>query len=167
MASRLFLSGTLAFFVAGGVPALYGVTLPVWSEAFGLAEGEGGLLLSAHGGGAFLAVLSGVYGLPGLGMRTGLAGLAVGAVLLALAPGWGLALAAAFVTGFGFGLITTSVNRSFLAGFGARGPGMVGLVNAFYGLGAILSPLAFLWAGAACDHARWDRRPCCRRSHTC
>ena len=40
------------------------------------------------------------------------------------------------------------MNRAFLGGFGQRGPGMVGLVNAVYGLGAILSPLLFLWAGS-------------------
>ncbi|TNC48307.1 hypothetical protein FHG66_14390 [Rubellimicrobium rubrum] len=145
--SRLFLSGALAFFVAGTLPALYGVALPIWSERFGLGEGEGGLLLSANGAGAFLAVLSGVFGIPGLGSRTGLLALGLGAMLLSVAGTWGLTLAAAVVTGFGFGLLTTSVNRRFLAGFGERGPGMVGLVNAVYGLGAILSPLAFLLAG--------------------
>ena len=148
-ASRLFLSGTLAFFVAGMVPALHGVALPVWSGAFGLAQGEGGTLLAANGAGALLAVLSGVFGLPGLGLRTGLAVLAPGATVLALGGSWPLTLLGGFVAGFGFGLLTTSVNRSFLAGFGSRGPGMVGLVNAVYGLGAILSPLLFLLAGAA------------------
>lgn len=147
-ASRLFVSGASAFLVAGAVPALYGVALPVWSRALGLSEGEAGLLLSANGAGAFLAVLAGVFGLPGQTVRAGLAGLALGAALLAAGLGWGPLLAGAAVTGAGFGLLTTSVNRGFLAGFGPRGPGMVGLVNALYGLGAILAPLAFLAAGA-------------------
>ena len=147
-ASRLFLSGALAFLLAGSVPALYGVALPVWTRTFGLGQGDAGLLLSANGAGAFLAVLAGVFGLPGQTMRAGLSVLALGTALLALEFTWAVKLAGAFVTGMGFGLLTTSVNRSFLAGFGPRGPGMVGLVNALYGLGAILSPLAFLAAGA-------------------
>jgi MFS family permease len=143
-ASRLFLSGTLAFFVAGMLPALHGVALPVWTQAYRLDEGEGGTLLAGNGLGALLAVLSGVWGLPGLGLRTGLSVLAAGATLLALSPSWPLTLLGGLVGGFGFGLLTTSVNRAFLGGFGARGPGMVGLVNAVYGIGAILSPLLFL-----------------------
>jgi fucose permease len=147
-ASRLFLSGTLAFFVAGMLPSLHGVALPIWSEAYGLGEGEGGTLLAANGAGSLLAVLSGVFGLPFLGMRTGLAVLAAGATLLALGGSWPLTLLGGFTGGFGFGLLTTSVNRAFLGGFGPRSAGMVGLVNAVYGIGAILSPLLFLLLGA-------------------
>jgi fucose permease len=143
-ASRLFLSGTLAFFVAGMVPALHGVALPVWTEAYGLGDGGGGTLLAGNGAGALLAVLSGVWGLPGLGMRTGLLALSLGAAIVVAGGSWHLTLLGGFVGGFGFGLLTTSVNRAFLGGFGARGPGMVGLVNAVYGVGAILSPLLFL-----------------------
>lgn len=146
--SRLFLSGTLAFFVAGMLPALHGVALPIWTEAYGLAQGEGGTLLAGNGAGSLLAVLSGVFGLPGLGMRTGLIALALGAALLALSASWPLTLLGGFVAAFGFGLLTTSVNRAFLGGFGPRSPGMVGLVNAVYGIGAILSPLLFLALGA-------------------
>ena len=147
-ASRLFLSGTLAFLAAGAGPALAGVSLPVWSAAFGLAPGEGGTLLATNAAGALVAVLAGLFGLPGLGLRTGLGTFALGTTLLALAPAWGLLLAGGFVTGLGFGQIIAAVNRAFLGGFGERGPGMVGLVNAAYGLGAILSPLLFLGAGA-------------------
>lgn len=147
-ASRLFLSGTLAFLLAGMLPALHGVALPVWSESYGLRQGEGGTLLAGNGAGALLAVLSGVFGLPGLGMRSGLAALGLGAAVLSIGGSWPLTLLGGLVAGFGFGLLITSVNRSFLSGFRDRGPGMVGLVNAVYGLGAILSPLVFLLAAA-------------------
>ncbi|EYD74628.1 hypothetical protein Rumeso_03924 [Rubellimicrobium mesophilum DSM 19309] len=147
-ASRLFLSGTLAFLAAGAGPALTGVSLTVWSEAFHLGPGEGGALLAANGAGSLTALLLGLAGLPGIGLRLGLGTFALGAALLGLAPSWGLLLAAGFVTGLGFGQIIAAVNRAFLGGFGERGPGMVGLVNAIYGLGAILSPLLFLWAGS-------------------
>lgn len=146
--TRLLGVGLVAFLCNGAVPPLLGVTLPVWSAAYGLAEGEGGWLLAVNGAGSFLAVLAGFLGLPGLGTRTGLLALALGVLGLGLAPGWAPTLAAGFVAGFGFGVLSASVNRTVMAGFGARGPGMVSLVNAIYGLGAILSPLAFLALGS-------------------
>ena len=53
----------------------------------------------------------------------------------------------ALVTGAGYGMLSLVVNRRFLTEFGSRGAGMVGLVNAVFGLGAIVAPQAFLWAG--------------------
>ncbi|TNC74168.1 MFS transporter [Rubellimicrobium roseum] len=145
-ASRLFASGALAFFLTGNLVSLYGVALPAWSETYALAEGQGGALLAAQGAGSFAAVLAGVFGLP-LGQRAGLVALGLGTLGLALGPAWGLMLLAAAVAGAGFGFLCVAVNRAFLAGFGDRGPGMVGLVNAFFGLGAIGAPLLFLLAG--------------------
>jgi hypothetical protein len=81
-------------------------------------------------------------------MRQGLLILALGAAVLALAATWPLTVLGGFTASFGFGLLMTSVNRRVLRGFGDRGPGMVGLVNALFGLGAILSPLLFLALGA-------------------
>ena len=104
-ASRLFLSGALAFLATGAGPALTGVSLTVWSDAFQLAPGEGGALLAAHGAGALTALLLGLCGVPGLGLRLGLGTFALGATLLALAPSWGALLTAGFVTGLGFGQI--------------------------------------------------------------
>ena len=74
--SWLFVSGGVTFLLIGMVTALYGVALPVWSSAFGLAQGQGGTFLALHGAGAFLAVLAGLFGLPLLGLRIGLVALA-------------------------------------------------------------------------------------------
>ena len=60
--SPLFASGALAFFLLGMLPALFGVALPVWSDAFGLAEGQGGTLVALYNAGAALTVLAGVAG---------------------------------------------------------------------------------------------------------
>jgi MFS family permease len=123
------------------------VGLPAWSERLGLADGEGGALLAAYGAGAFAAVLAGLWGIRGLTFRPGLAVMGAGAALLAWAPAWGAALGAAVVLGLGFGIVVTVVNRRFLHDFGERGPGMLGLVNAVTGLGAIAAPLLAMAAG--------------------
>ncbi len=145
--ARLFAAGMTSFLLVGSLAAVYGVGLPVWSRAFGLGPGEGGLLLSAQGAGALLTVLAGVAGLPVLSLRAGLLVHAAGSALLGLAPSWGGALLGAVLSGAGFGLVVQVVNRRFLTGFGPRGPGMVGLVNAVFGAGAIVAPLAVLLAG--------------------
>lgn len=144
--SWLFASGSLAFLLIGMLQALYGVALPAWSGAFDLAEGQGGTFLALHGAGAFLAVLAGLFGLPILSLRLGLALLAAGLTLIALGWSWLLTLAGGLVAGTGYGMLTAVVNRRFLGEFGARGPGMVGLVNAVSGFGAIIAPLLLLAA---------------------
>lgn len=148
-ALRLLISGTLGFGMIGAIPALYGVALPVYAQTFGLAEGQAGLLLSAQGSGAFAAVFAGMFGFRWLTMRLALGLLAAGCGILALEPGWPAMLAGGCVTGAGFGLTSAIVNRRFLGEFGPRGPGMVGVVNAIFGLGAILSPLLFVLASEA------------------
>jgi fucose permease len=147
--SRLFISGSVAFVLIGIVGALYGVALPAFARAYGLAEGEAGLILTTHAGGAVAAVLAATLGLPGLGARTATALIAAGAAGVALMPGWPVTLAASSVIGAGFGLIATEVNRAFLSGFGARGPGMVGLVNGISGGGLVAGPLLFVLAGGS------------------
>ncbi len=147
--TRLFVSGTLSFVLIGALPALYGVSLPAYRRLFDLSEGQGGQLLSAHGIGAFIYVFAGIFGLRWLTTRFALAALAVGGALVAAQPGWVGVLVGAFALGAGFGLISTIQNRRFLAEFGDRGPGMVGLLNAVFGIGAIAAPILFVWAGGA------------------
>ncbi|GGL66093.1 hypothetical protein [Wenxinia marina] len=142
---RLLLAGGLGFAMMGALPGLYGLAIPAWTARFG-AGGEG-LVLTLHGFGSFLAVMAGLFGVRGLTIRVALLLLAAGAAGLGLGGGWAGVMAAAFVTGTGFGMLSLIVNRRFLTEFGARGPGMVGLVNAVYGVGAILAPQAVVLAG--------------------
>ena len=155
LTSPLFASGALGFFLLGILPALFGVALPVWSDAFGLAEGQGGTLVALYNAGAAMAVLAGVAGVPGLSMRPASAVVALGAAGLALGAAWGLLLASAFLAGLGFGVLAVAINRRFLGEFGARGPGMVAFVNGIYGLGAILAPLLFLAGGGRPGPVLW------------
>lgn len=147
--SRLFIAGSLAFVLIGIVGSIYGVALPAFTRAYGLEDGAAGLILTTNALGAVVAVLAATLGMPGLGARTATALIAIGTAGIALMPGWHVTLAASTVVGAGFGLIATEVNRTFLAGFGPRGPGMVGLVNGISGIGSIAGPLLFVATGSS------------------
>jgi len=137
--------GALAFVLMGGVQALYGPSLPGFSQHFGLPVSTAGLLISAHGLGALAGVLSTVplSGHPLARYRTGVAItlLAVGALLLGLTSVWPVALLGALVVGLGYGVLTVGLNSLFAVGFGQRSAAMVNLLNAVFGIGAILGPL--------------------------
>lgn len=139
-ASRLFLSGSVAFLLIGTFGAANGVALPAFAARFALADWEAGLFLTAWGLGSVLAVLAGTMGLRGVTARLASLMLLVGAAVIAAGLGWHLTLAGAFVAGAGFGIVASHVNRVFLAGFGPRGPAMVGLVNAIAGIGSVAGP---------------------------
>ncbi len=145
--SRLFLTGALSFIATGMLASLFGVALPFYVQRFGLTEGQGTVLLSLYGLGAFLTVVAGIFASRLLTLRRGLVAIAAGVGLLALQWHWGLMLLGGALAGIGLGVLAVVVNRQFLASFGARGPGMVGMVNAIFGLGAIISPLLFVWVG--------------------
>lgn len=145
--SRLFVTGALSFIVTGMISSLNGVALPVYVRDLGVGQSQGNVLLSLFGLGAMLTVLVGIVAARHLTLRRGLLAIAVGTGLMALQLNWPLLLVGGVLTGCGFGTLAVVVNRQFLAGFGDRGPGMVGLVNGIYGLGAIVSPLLFVWVG--------------------
>ena len=145
--ARLFLTGAMAFIATGMLASLFGVALPVYVRRFGLDESQGTVLLSLYGLGGFLTVVAGIVASRLLTLRRGLTAIAAGVGLLALQWHWGLMLLGGGLAGMGLGVLAVVVNRQFLASFGTRGPGMVGVVNAVFGLGAIISPLLFVWVG--------------------
>jgi fucose permease len=79
--------------------------------------------------------------------QPGMAVLAVGAVILALAPLWPVALAGAFVFGLGYGAIAAQFNPRIMTAYGPRGPSMLSLINAVFSLGAIAAPYGFVLMG--------------------
>lgn len=143
---RLVAAGALAFLLLGMLPAIFGVALPGWRTAFALPPGAGGTVFAAYNGGAAAAVLAGAAGLGTVRMRPALLAVALGAAALALGPGWGPMHAGAALAGIGYGALAVAVNRRMLLEGGPRGPALVALVNAVYGMGAILAPLVFLLA---------------------
>ena len=144
----LLVAGLAGFVLMGAGQSLYGPAVPAFAREFGIGTGQAGLLVSAH----WVGAAAGVALMYGLGDRVTprmtLAAMAAGAGGIALGAGWWVTLAAAVLFGFGYGLTTVIYNRRFLASFGARGPSMVALLNAIFGIGAIGAPLVFVAIGS-------------------
>ncbi|MFJ8467187.1 MFS transporter [Streptomyces swartbergensis] len=134
----------VGFVLIGALQALYGPAIPGFRAEFGLSPSAAGLGLSAHfvGGVAGVLLFDRLYGRVGNRHILGSSYLlmAVGAAGFALAPGWPTALAAALLAGLGFGGIDYGLNQLFAVGFGHRSTAMLNILNAHFGIGAILGP---------------------------
>lgn len=138
--------GFAAFALLGGLQALYGPAIPQLHRTFHVPVSTAGLVVSAHFAGVIAGVLLAgavTFRVP-LGYR--LAGalllVAAGAFLLAKAPFWPVPPAGALLLGLGFGGLVLDLNTLYASGFGPRSAAMITLLNAAYGTGALLAPLA-------------------------
>lgn len=142
----------VGFILIGALQALYGPSIPAFRDTYGLSPSAAGLALSAH----FVGGVAGVLGFDRLfgriGNRTMLGCsyllMAGGAAGFALAPNWPLALGLALIAGLGFGGIDYGLNQLFAVGFGRRGAAMLNILNAHFGIGAILGPALIGLVGA-------------------
>ncbi|MGQ4364083.1 MFS transporter [Streptomyces sp. SAS_272] len=132
------------FVLIGALQALYGPSIPALRDDFGLSPSAAGLGLSAHfaGGVAGVLLFDRRFGRTGNRRILAVAYLlmAAGAAGFALAPDWPVALLAALLAGIGFGGIDYGLNRLFATGFGRRSTAMLNILNAHFGVGAILGP---------------------------
>ncbi|WAU84926.1 MFS transporter [Streptomyces sp. Qhu-G9] len=144
----------VGFVLIGALQALYGPAIPAFREEFGLSPSAAGLGLSAHfvGGVAGVLLFDRLYGRRGNRQILGASYLlmAVGAAGFALAPNWPVGLAAALLAGLGFGGIDYGLNQLFAVGFGRRSTAMLNILNAHFGVGAILGPAVIGAVGS--DH---------------
>ncbi|GHA24913.1 hypothetical protein GCM10010303_39290 [Streptomyces purpurascens] len=138
------MASCVGFVLIGALQALYGPAIPAFRAEFGLSPSAAGLGLSAHfvGGVAGVLLFDRLYGRVGNRHILGSSYLlmAVGAAGFALAPDWPTALAAALLAGLGFGGIDYGLNQLFAVGFGHRSTAMLNILNAHFGIGAILGP---------------------------
>ncbi|MDA3642492.1 MFS transporter [Saccharopolyspora indica] len=153
---RLFsgvgIAGAFAGFVLiGALQALYGPAIPAVRANYGVSPAVAGLGLSAHFVGGLLGVVVFHRCCGRIGNRLLLGcsylAMAAGAVVFAMTPPWPVALLGAFVAGLGYGSIDYGLNHLFAIGFGARSPAMLNLLNAFFGVGSILAPVALAQLG--------------------
>jgi hypothetical protein len=143
----LLFVGVATFVVMGAGQALFGPALPVYGRSFALGEGETGLLVSVLWIGCFLGVALMYFKGAAMTPRHALVAMAFGAAGMA-GFGWWLTLAGALVFGFGYGMSTAVFNPRVMRAFGVYGPSMLSLLNATFGVGAIVAPLAFVWIGS-------------------
>ncbi|WP_369250008.1 sugar MFS transporter [Streptomyces sp. R41] len=155
-AGRLFsrpaaVASCVAFVLIGMLQALYGPAVPGLREEFHLSPSGAGLGLSLHFTGgvagvlAFNAIHSRISNRALLAASYAL--MAAGGAGFAFAPNWPLALAAAFLGGLGFGGIDYGLNQLFAVGFGDRSTAMLNVLNAHFGIGAVLGPALIAWVG--------------------
>jgi MFS family permease len=155
-AGRLFsrpaaVASCVGFVLIGMLQALYGPAVPGLRTEFGLSFAGAGLGLSLHFTGgvagvlAFNAIHSRISNRALLAASYGL--MTLGAAGFALAPAWPLALAAAFLAGLGFGGLDYGLNQLFAVGFGDRSTAMLNVLNAHFGIGAVLGPVVVAWLG--------------------
>jgi MFS transporter, FHS family, glucose/mannose:H+ symporter len=149
----LVIAGVATFVMMGAGQSLYGPALPAFSRLFGVTLAEAGVLVSAHWVGCFLGVgymyLNGASVTP----RHALAGMALGAAIVATLSGWWVTIAGAVIFGAGYGMSTAVFNPRVLRAFGTYGPSMLSLLNATFGVGAIAAPLIFVAMGS---DPRWS-----------
>ncbi|WNE93913.1 MFS transporter [Streptomyces luomodiensis] len=144
----------VGFVLIGALQALYGPAIPGLRAEYGLSPSAAGLGLSAHfiGGVAGVLLFDRLFGR--VGNRPLLAAsyllMAVGAAGFALAPNWPVALVMALLAGLGFGGIDYGLNQLFAVGFGHRSGAMLNILNAHFGVGAILGPA--LIGGVGAEH---------------
>ncbi|MFI1046111.1 MFS transporter [Streptomyces griseoruber] len=136
----------------GALQAFYGPAIPALRGEFGLSPSTAGLALSAHfvGGVAGVLLFDRLYGRIGNRRLLGSSYLlmAAGAAGFALAPDWATALAAALLAGLGAGGVDYGLNQLFAVGFGNRSTAMLNILNAHFGVGAILGPALIGAVGA-------------------
>lgn len=148
----LLFAGVATFVMMGAGQALFGPVLPVYVRDFSLTEGEAGLFVALLWVGCFLGVGLMYFKGARIGPRHTLAVMAAGAGLMAASPAWGLTLAGGVVFGMGYGMATAVFNPRVMRAFADKGPSMLSLLNATFGIGAIAAPLVFVWLGS--DPAR-------------
>ncbi|WP_406199707.1 MFS transporter [Streptomyces europaeiscabiei] len=155
--SRVFspaavVASCVGFVLIGVLQSLYGPAIPAFRDEFGLSPSAAGLGLSAHfvGGVAGVLLFDRLYGRLGNRRILGTSYLlmALGAAGFALAPNWPAGLAAALLAGLGFGGIDYGLNQLFAVGFGHRSTAMLNILNAHFGVGAILGPALIAAVGA-------------------
>lgn len=140
----LLLIGVATFVLMGAGQSLYGPALPAFSRAFGVSIGTAGLLVSAHWVGCALGVAGMFVQGQKVTPRMVVVVMGIGAAMIATGLAWWLTLVGAVVFGIGYGCSTVVFNPAMLRAFGPRGPAMLSLLNATFGIGAIAAPLVFV-----------------------
>ncbi|MCL6543929.1 MAG: MFS transporter [Bryobacteraceae bacterium] len=142
---RLILAAILAILVYGMIAAMLGTLLPNLSARFGLTPEQSGNIAFAQALGLIIASVSIGPLIDNKGKKTGLLlGLTLIAAALFLLPasgGYTHLIAWMFLLGLGGGMIVTAANALVSDLNEARRASTLNLLNLFFGLGGLLTPL--------------------------
>lgn len=142
--AALLFAGVASFILMGAGQSLYGPALPAFSRSFDISVAAAGFLVSAHWiGCAFGVGVMYIYA-QRVSPRHVLTLMMIGAGLVGIAPNFAITSLGAVFFGAGYGAATVVFNPRVLRAFGPRGPAMLSLLNASFGIGAIAAPLVFV-----------------------
>ncbi|MCA1184936.1 MULTISPECIES: sugar MFS transporter [unclassified Saccharopolyspora] len=140
----------------GALTAAHGPAIPAFRAEQGIdgATAAGGLAAQSIGAVAGILLSQALLRRRGNTAAVGASALlvAVGSVAIALAPSWPLILASAAVAGLGLGGCDVLITQLLIVGAGSRGPALVNVAHACFGLGTALAPAAIAAIGA--EHYR-------------
>lgn len=142
--AALLFAGVASFILMGAGQSLYGPALPAFSRAFDISITTAGFLVSAHWIGCAFGVGMMYIFAQRVTPRHVLTLMVIGAGLVAIAPNFAVTSLGAVFFGAGYGAATVVFNPRVLRAFGPRGPAMLSLLNASFGIGAIAAPLVFV-----------------------
>lgn len=142
----------VAMVAVGGLLAAYGPAIPQLKAQFQLSDAVAGSGLAVQSAGAVAGVLIAQPVLRRQGNRGALGAalvlIVLGSGIIFVAPSWALTVFGAAVAGLGLGGCDALITQLFVMGQGERGPAMVNVAHACFGLGTVAAPIALAWLGA-------------------
>lgn len=141
---RILIFGFLAFVLIGLEQGILGLFVAELGAQLRRSPEELGLFFALHGVGSAIVTGSALIGWleKRNNKRIAMASLALGAggFLVVLGESWTLKLVAAPLLGIGFGGLSMSFNTLFVTHFSRKNAGLLNVLNATYGLGAVAAP---------------------------
>ena len=141
---RILIFGFLAFVLIGLEQGILGLFVAELGAQLRRSPEELGLFFALHGVGSAIVTGSALIGWleKRNNKRIAMASLALGAggFLVVFGESWTLKLVAAPLLGIGFGGLSMSFNTLFVTHFSQKNAGLLNVLNATYGLGAVAAP---------------------------
>ena len=141
---RILIFGFLAFVLIGLEQGILGLFVAELGAQLRRSPEELGLFFALHGVGSAIVTGSALIGWleKRNNKRIAMASLALGAggFLVVFGESWPLKLVAAPLLGIGFGGLSMSFNTLFVTYFSQKNAGLLNVLNATYGLGAVAAP---------------------------
>ncbi len=146
----------VAFIAIGIGETFVGPALNYLTAKWGVSLGDGGILFTTIFFGSCISIASSSWLIRRMGIRLtliiSLALIALGLVGMAFTPGLGLALVATLSMGLGLGGMDVILNLLAADIYPTRQSAMLNLVNVFFGVGALTSPLLVRAAAGVPGH---------------
>lgn len=140
----LLIISFFAFVLVGAEQSLYGPAFETFQQRFGLNAAGVSLSVSLHFLGSFITILGSGLLIRRFGYRPLLTAsaalLTFGLAFVGLSGSWPLVLLGAFTAGLGFGALDVGINLLVVRSFAGRVGPALNLLNAMFGVGAILGP---------------------------